>query len=155
MHFAANVLKESNSISSNYFHVFKKNDFRTVWLFEMKAFLYWFYFSYIYIILLNLNIILHKIKIKSNILYTTIHNFHKIKNFVLIEFKQAFDIFDEDGGGDISTKELGSVLKMLGQTPSRDELNKIIEEVDVDGKFCACNCYFQKFVQQQLLLAYI
>lgn len=50
------------------------------------------------------------------------------------EFKQAFDIFDQDGGGDISTKELGRVMKLLGQTPSREELDKIIEEVDVDGK---------------------
>ncbi|XP_039265021.2 troponin C, skeletal muscle-like [Styela clava] len=49
------------------------------------------------------------------------------------EFKQAFDIFDQDGGGDISTKELGRVMKLLGQTPSKDELDKIIEEVDVDG----------------------
>ncbi|CAK8672655.1 unnamed protein product [Clavelina lepadiformis] len=49
------------------------------------------------------------------------------------EFKQAFDIFDEDGGGDISTNELGRVMKMLGQNPNREELAKIVEEVDVDG----------------------
>jgi len=54
--------------------------------------------------------------------------------FVFTEFKQAFDIFDEDGGGDISTRELGRVMKMLGQTPNREELAKIVEEVDVDGK---------------------
>lgn len=50
------------------------------------------------------------------------------------EFKAAFDMFDTDGGGDISTKELGTVMRMLGQNPTREELAEIIEEVDEDGK---------------------
>lgn len=50
------------------------------------------------------------------------------------EFKQAFDVFDEDGGGDISTRELGRVMKLLDQNPTREELAKIVEEVDVDGE---------------------
>jgi len=52
---------------------------------------------------------------------------------MLAEFKAAFDMFDSDGGGDISTAELGTVMKMLGQNPSREELDEIIEEVDEDG----------------------
>jgi len=51
----------------------------------------------------------------------------------IFEFQQAFDIFDQDGGGDISTRELGRVMKLLGQNPTPEELDKIIEEVDVDG----------------------
>lgn len=51
-----------------------------------------------------------------------------------VEFKAAFDMFDSDGGGDISTKELGQVMRMLGQNPSREELEEIIEEVDEDGE---------------------
>lgn len=43
-------------------------------------------------------------------------------------------MFDTDGGGDISTKELGTVMRMLGQNPSREELDAIIEEVDEDGR---------------------
>lgn len=50
------------------------------------------------------------------------------------EFKAAFDMFDTDGGGDISTKELGTVMRMLGQNPTREELDEIIEEVDEDGE---------------------
>ncbi|XP_078492857.1 troponin C, body wall muscle isoform X2 [Ciona intestinalis] len=57
----------------------------------------------------------------------------KLDKEQISEFKQAFDIFDQDGGGDISTRELGRVMKMLGQTPSPEELAKIVEEVDVDG----------------------
>lgn len=53
------------------------------------------------------------------------------------EFKAAFDMFDTDGGGDISTKELGTVMRMLGQNPSREELDAIIEEVDEDGNRCS------------------
>jgi len=49
------------------------------------------------------------------------------------EFKQAFDIFDADGGGDISTRELGRVMKLLGQNPSPDQLAQIVQEVDTDG----------------------
>ncbi|XP_068453383.1 troponin C, skeletal muscle [Clinocottus analis] len=52
---------------------------------------------------------------------------------MIAEFKAAFDMFDTDGGGDISTKELGQVMRMLGQNPSREELDAIIEEVDEDG----------------------
>merc|ERR1739845_183330 len=49
------------------------------------------------------------------------------------EFKQAFDIFDEDGGGDISTRELGRVMKLLGQNPTPQQLQQIVLEVDQDG----------------------
>ncbi|XP_067856740.1 troponin C, skeletal muscle-like [Heptranchias perlo] len=52
---------------------------------------------------------------------------------MIAEFKAAFDMFDADGGGDISTKELGTVMKMLGQNPTREELDAIIEEVDEDA----------------------
>ncbi|KAM6977155.1 troponin C, skeletal muscle-like [Aplochiton taeniatus] len=52
---------------------------------------------------------------------------------MVAEFKAAFDMFDSDGGGDISTKELGQVMRMLGQNPTREELDAIIEEVDEDG----------------------
>ncbi|XP_067904873.1 troponin C, skeletal muscle-like [Heterodontus francisci] len=52
---------------------------------------------------------------------------------MIAEFKAAFDMFDADGGGDISTRELGQVMKILGQNPTREELDAIIEEVDEDG----------------------
>uniref|UniRef100_A0A7N4PRG9 Troponin C, slow skeletal and cardiac muscles n=1 Tax=Sarcophilus harrisii TaxID=9305 RepID=A0A7N4PRG9_SARHA len=50
------------------------------------------------------------------------------------EFKAAFDIFvlgAEDGC--ISTKELGKVMRMLGQNPTPEELQEMIDEVDEDG----------------------
>ncbi len=50
----------------------------------------------------------------------------------IVEFKEAFHIFDKDGDGLITTKELGTVMRSLGQNLSEDELKAIIEEVDVD-----------------------
>jgi len=34
------------------------------------------------------------------------------------EFKEAFSLFDKDGDGHITTKELGTVMRSLGQNPS-------------------------------------
>ncbi|XP_042568435.1 troponin C, slow skeletal and cardiac muscles-like [Cyprinus carpio] len=50
------------------------------------------------------------------------------------EFRAAFDIFVQDAeDGCISTKELGKVLRMLGQNPTPEELQEMIDEVDEDG----------------------
>lgn len=50
------------------------------------------------------------------------------------EFKAAFDIFVEDStDGTITTKELGKVFRMLGQNPSEQELQEMVDEVDEDG----------------------
>jgi calmodulin len=49
------------------------------------------------------------------------------------EFKEAFSVFDNDGDGTITIEELGTVLRMLGQTPTEAELQDMINEVDADG----------------------
>jgi len=45
---------------------------------------------------------------------------------------ETFKKFDEDGNGSISTEELGSVMRSLGQSPSDTELRDLIKEVDID-----------------------
>lgn len=50
------------------------------------------------------------------------------------EFQEAFNLFDRDGDGLISAKELGSVLRTLGQTPTEAEVQALITEADTDGK---------------------
>ena len=49
------------------------------------------------------------------------------------EFKEAFSLFDKDGDGTITTLELGTVMRSLGQNPTDAELQDMINEVDVDG----------------------
>ncbi|MCJ1308344.1 hypothetical protein MMC25_001997 [Agyrium rufum] len=49
------------------------------------------------------------------------------------DFREAFSLFDKDGDGQITTKELGTVMRSLGQNPSESELQDMINEVDADN----------------------
>lgn len=53
----------------------------------------------------------------------------------IAEFKEAFSLFDKDGDGTITTKELGTVMRSLGQNPTEAELQDMINEVDADGEY--------------------
>jgi len=62
----------------------------------------------------------------------------------IFEFREAFQLFDKDGDGHVTLKELKVVFLTLGQMPSDEELMDMIREVDNDGndtiefeEFCA------------------
>ncbi|KAK3611465.1 hypothetical protein CHS0354_032746 [Potamilus streckersoni] len=61
----------------------------------------------------------------------------------------AFSLFDKDGDGTITTKELGSIFRSLGQNPSEEDLMKMVNDVDLDG-----NGYidFDEFLGMMILL---
>ncbi|OUC43302.1 EF hand [Trichinella nativa] len=50
----------------------------------------------------------------------------------IAEFKEAFSLFDKDGDGTITTKELGTVMRSLGQNPTEAELQDMINELSWD-----------------------
>ncbi|KAL4237816.1 hypothetical protein ACF0H5_002528 [Mactra antiquata] len=51
----------------------------------------------------------------------------------IAEFREAFSLFDKDGDGTMTTKELGTVMRSFGLDPSQRELQEMVAEVDVDG----------------------
>jgi calmodulin len=53
---------------------------------------------------------------------------------LISEFKEAFSLFDKDGNGTITSKELGTAMRSLGQYPTEVDLQDMINEIDADGK---------------------
>lgn len=58
---------------------------------------------------------------------------HNLSEDQIAEFKEAFSLFDKDGDGCITTKELGTVMRSLGQHPTEAELADMVREIDTDG----------------------
>merc|ERR1711998_185071 len=51
----------------------------------------------------------------------------------LHDIHEAFNLFDKDGDGAITAKELGEVMGQMGLNPTEDDLQDMINEVDTDG----------------------
>jgi len=51
----------------------------------------------------------------------------------LQEMRAAFGLFDRDGDGTISVKELGAVLKTMGHQTTEEVVQKMIKVADTDG----------------------
>merc|ERR1711894_310493 len=51
----------------------------------------------------------------------------------ITDYYEAFHEFDRDNSGNISTAELGQVMRSLGENPTGMELETVINEFDEDG----------------------
>ena len=49
------------------------------------------------------------------------------------ELRQAFDLFDKDKGGSISTRELGYTMRAMGMNPTEAEILDLLCEVRLAG----------------------
>ena len=49
------------------------------------------------------------------------------------EIKEVFSCYDKDGDGTITTEELGTVMRSLGQNPTEAELQDMVNELDTNG----------------------
>ena len=49
------------------------------------------------------------------------------------EIRKAFSVFDVDGDGAITSKELADVMRSFGLNPTEDELMDMINKFDIDG----------------------
>jgi len=52
------------------------------------------------------------------------------------EFKEAFDLFDKNGDGQVTASELGAVMESLGHCPTEEQLMDMVHEVDENGNGC-------------------
>jgi calmodulin len=58
---------------------------------------------------------------------------HHLTEEELAEFREIFDLVDEDKGGSISKHELKKLMETLRLKPTEEELNAMMREVDTDG----------------------
>merc|ERR1711966_637336 len=47
--------------------------------------------------------------------------------------KEAFELFDTDGSGSIDANELKTAMRALGFAPKKDEITKMLNDLDCDG----------------------
>lgn len=50
------------------------------------------------------------------------------------EIKEAFDLFDSEGVGAIDAKELKVAMRALGFEPKKEEIRKILQDLDKAGE---------------------
>ena len=49
------------------------------------------------------------------------------------KIKEMFDLFDADGGGSIDVGELTHALVNLGISDTKDEIDRLVAQIDADG----------------------
>ncbi|KAK3603080.1 hypothetical protein CHS0354_015776 [Potamilus streckersoni] len=58
----------------------------------------------------------------------------QLKEEQIAEFRDAFALFDKEKNGYITHREMGTVMRMLGQNPTETELQEWVHEFDNEGK---------------------
>ncbi|ELU06160.1 hypothetical protein CAPTEDRAFT_227531 [Capitella teleta] len=65
------------------------------------------------------------------------------------ELREAFELFDKDGDGSITSEELLTVMTSLRQQATEAEIKDMIQQVDIDGKG---QVSFEDFVELMMCL---
>merc|ERR1711998_788464 len=60
-------------------------------------------------------------------------NMTELSEKEMAEVKEAFDLFDGDGSGNIDVKELFVAIQALGFKPTQDEVDTMVKDIDADG----------------------
>ncbi len=72
-------------------------------------------------------------------LHSTVHcgyiGLHSnVETFLSLEFKEVFKLFDKDGDGVVTSKELGVVMSGQGLNMTDEDLHAMITSADTKGK---------------------
>ena len=60
---------------------------------------------------------------------------HNISMYIFVAvLRKAFDAFDREKSGSISTNMVEEILRLMGQPFNRNTLEELIDEVDADSK---------------------
>merc|ERR1712205_171072 len=60
-------------------------------------------------------------------------NMTELSEKEMAEVKEAFDLFDGDGSGNIDAKELYVATQALGFSPTQEEVDTMVKDIDADG----------------------
>merc|ERR1711976_1144421 len=67
------------------------------------------------------------------------------------EIKEAFDLFDTDSSGVVDAKELKVAMRALGFEPKKDDVRKILQEIDKNGDGVIKYDEFMDIMTQKML----
>lgn len=59
----------------------------------------------------------------------------KLTQEQITEYKGVFEMFDEEGNGDVKTQELERLMSLMGINPTKRELSQMAKDVDKDGEY--------------------
>lgn len=59
----------------------------------------------------------------------------KLTQQQITEYKGVFEMFDEEGNGDVKTQELERLMSLMGINPTKRELSQMAKDVDKDGEY--------------------
>jgi calmodulin len=68
----------------------------------------------------------------------------------IAEFRDVFNIFDKDGDGRVTVKELGTIMRALGHHPAAAELEVMVADVDTEGTQTVEFAEFLEMMAKQL-----
>uniref|UniRef100_A0A8B9QYQ3 EF-hand domain-containing protein n=1 Tax=Anas platyrhynchos TaxID=8839 RepID=A0A8B9QYQ3_ANAPL len=70
------------------------------------------------------------------------------------EIREAFDLFDTDGSGSIDVKELKVAMRALGFEPKKEEIKKMIADIDKEGSWDTLIAGSEKDSKEEILKAF-
>uniref|UniRef100_A0A8D2NIZ6 EF-hand domain-containing protein n=1 Tax=Zonotrichia albicollis TaxID=44394 RepID=A0A8D2NIZ6_ZONAL len=73
------------------------------------------------------------------------------------EIREAFDLFDTDGSGSIDIKELKVAMRALGFEPKKEEIKKMIADIDKEGSernISVSGVFCEKDSKEEILKAF-